>query len=364
MKRVTARRMGGFVVGGVVIAALVGASAVVVGAGNRLRAFHGHLCPRPPLQGRGRAITPIGGDALSAVADGEPLWVRRGSDAGDSLVALDTRSRAIVGNPVPLPNGATGFAFFDGDLWVTVTPDNLPNRPIPAGSVLRIDASTGRVLSAMGVGRNPYGVAGGFGFVWVVNSADGTVSKIDPSSDRVVAIIAAGASAYRALVGAGSVWVDTEGEGAGSIRIDPRTDRVVARVPGFHVQSIDGNGVWGSGPFMPNGGVMRLDPLTNTTTKAAFPTDIAPATVVAREGRVWVGKWFFYCSQHYPVPEGPAILAFELFELDPATMKPLTKPFAIAFNPVTPVLSDGALWVADPSVGGVLRIDIATAFGN
>ncbi len=364
MQPVTARRLGGFIVGAVVIAALVGTTAVVVGAGNRLRAFHGHLCPRPALQGRGRTVIAVGGDALGAVADGETLWLRRGSGAGDSLVRLDTRSRAIVGQPIPLPEGATSFAVLDGELWVTNTPDNVPNQPILAGSVLRIDGRTGQVRSAIGVGRNPYGIAVGYGFAWVVNSADGTVSKIDPSSDRVVAIVAAGAFPSRVLVGAGSVWVDTAGEGQGTVRIDPRTDRVVARIPGFHVQAIDGNDVWGSGPFTPNGGILRLDPETNQATRAGFATDIAPATVVARDGRVWVGKWFFYCSQHYPVPEGPAITAFELFRLDPGTMTPLTQPIPIAFSPVTPVFADGALWVADPSVGGVLRIDLNTAFGN
>jgi len=143
------------------------------------------------------------------------------------------------------------------------------------------------------------------------------------------------------------------------------TNHVAAIIPNFHVQAIDSRVVWGSGAVSPNGGIVPLDPATNRIGSRSYATDIAPATLVAHDGRVWVGKWFFYCSQHYPVPEGPAIVAFELFELDPSTMRPITKPFAIAYGPTTPVYADGALWVADSSLGDdVLRIDLALAFHN
>ena len=41
----------------------------------------------------------------------------------------------------------------------------------------KIDRSTGRVVRAFSVGREPMGVAVGAGAVWVANKIDGTISK-------------------------------------------------------------------------------------------------------------------------------------------------------------------------------------------
>src|SRR5438105_15915509 len=99
MRPVTARKVGGLVVGLVVTATLVGVTVVVVAAGRNLTSARGHGCPRPPISGPGRMVIPIGGTALSASGSDGSLWVMRGSDAGDqlSLVRLDTRTNALAG---------------------------------------------------------------------------------------------------------------------------------------------------------------------------------------------------------------------------------------------------------------------------
>jgi len=46
-------------------------------------------------------------------------------------------------------------------------------------------------------------------------------------------------------------------------------------------------------------------------------------------------------------------------------MTPISKPIAVSRSGVTPLYTDGALWVADPSLGNdVLRVDLGVAFGN
>ena len=64
------------------------------------------------------------------------------------------------------------------------------------------------------------------GSVWVTNLYSSTVARIDPRTNRVVARIPVGARPYGLAAGGGSVWVSNSGEGTVS-RIDPRTNRVV-----------------------------------------------------------------------------------------------------------------------------------------
>ena len=55
-----------------------------------------------------------------------------------------------------------------------------------AGSLARIDPSTGSVIETINVGNGPAAVEVGAGSVWVANSFDGTVSRIDPQTDENV----------------------------------------------------------------------------------------------------------------------------------------------------------------------------------
>jgi YVTN family beta-propeller protein len=367
MRPVVARRVGGVVIGLIGAGVLVGVTAVIVRAGRDLQPTQGSGCPRPSIRGPGLTRIPIGGSPLSVVADGESIWVMRESGSGGlSIVRIDTGTDAVEGQPIPLPEDSERFAVLGGSLWVTVAPPTPAGKPIATGSVLRISETTGRVVSTIPVGRAPYPLAAGFGAVWVVNSADGTVSRIDPATNRVVAIIAAGDAPSRVVIGAGAVWVTTQGAGQGTTRIDPRSNSVVTRIPSFHTQTIDEGIAWGSGAVAPNGGIVKLDPKSNRIDPLTYASDIAPTTVVAHGGRVWVGRWFYYCRQHEPVAADVALVSFELFQLDPVTMKPLTRPFTIAFGPAAPTVSaDGALWVADPSLGNdVLRIDPDLSFSE
>ena len=118
-------------------------------------------------------------------------------------------------------------------------------------------------------------LAPGFGSVWSADPIRGDVLRIDPRTRRVIARIPVGGEA-RVAAGAGAVWVvagDLQyGGGEGPVRllrIDPRTNRVVARIPmrtgtGARFVPADvrivGGAVWAVGLD----GVLRVDPRTDS----------------------------------------------------------------------------------------------------
>ena len=95
-----------------------------------------------------------------------------------------------------------------------------------------------RTISLAPGGAGPIGVTVFRGFVWVANH-DGepttSVSKIDPATMRVVDVIPVGADDFAGpewiLSGAGSIWTNVNSLPNVVVRIDPRTDRILATIP-------------------------------------------------------------------------------------------------------------------------------------
>src|SRR5207247_11206755 len=65
-----------------------------------------------------------------------------------------------------------------------------------------------------------FGVAVGYGPVWVTNSVDRNLVQIDPRTNRVRRKISVGVGPRGVAVGAGAVWVAGAGS-LGVIRVDP-----------------------------------------------------------------------------------------------------------------------------------------------
>jgi hypothetical protein len=122
-------------------------------------------------------------------------------------------------------------------------------------------------------------LASGHGSVWAGDPVRGQVLRIDPRTDRVVARVPAGTETVVAA-GAGSVWALTGdllyGGDQGPVRvlrIDPATNRVAARIPvdrdivpnGLR---LDGDAVWVVGAT----GMQRVDVARDT---AAEPVELA-----------------------------------------------------------------------------------------
>jgi outer membrane protein assembly factor BamB len=84
-----------------------------------------------------------------------------------------------------------------------------------------------RVLSATTFGPLGGQLVSGFGSVWLADPT-GNVLRVDPRTGRVVGRIPAGQDIRQVIAGAGAVWA--MGPAGEVLRIDPASDRIVARM--------------------------------------------------------------------------------------------------------------------------------------
>jgi hypothetical protein len=166
--------------------------------------------------------------------------------------------------------------------------------------------------------RSRWQVAAWEGAVWAINDLDhGHVLRIDPLTNRIVARVRASAQVLAA--GDGGIWALTSSQAGGSRlrRVDPVTNDIFARVP-----------------------------------------DVGYGWPASGEGAVWMGR----CS--YPRP------CIEVFRVDASTNsmeeEPIvvepgpSKPFRIGLGgPVITVgVGEGALWVGSDVSHEVIRVPL------
>jgi YVTN family beta-propeller protein len=221
---------------------------------------------------------PVGhGPAGVAVGGGE-VWVANQLDGTVSEVNPGigpTGSPAPVGPAIPVGIGPSAVAFGFGSVWVAnVTSDTLT----------RIDAATGKVVTAIPLGSVPAGVAVGFGSVWVAAQESGLLLRVDPGSDQVEQQpISVGQSPDGVAVGAGSVWVADAGGAV--VRFDPRTGSWRTITVGGEPAGVayaDG-AVWVANSLA--GAVDRIDPAAGAVQR--IPLGNEPAGLAAAGSRVW-----------------------------------------------------------------------------
>lgn len=203
----------------------------------------------------------------------------------------------LVGEPrisaeIPLPDGAVpdGVAVGAGSAWVGIA-SGAENQ---IGSLLRVDLDTNEIVATIPLTATPARnrIAATDAAVWV-GSSD-VVERIDPATNEVVARVALSGRDVSALAADGtSVWVvaiarpsDLGLQGTGTlIRIDPSTNGIAAEIPlgagatGYEDQVRIGDGsVWVLGPRLVNdnteqgGDLLRIDPRTNEIV-ATIPID-------------------------------------------------------------------------------------------
>jgi DNA-binding beta-propeller fold protein YncE len=243
------------------VAALVVAVAAVgiwaAGSGPRRSAGGGQ---RVPAGSPVVASVRLDDTPRQVVLAADGLWtvgeraLYRIDPAGNRVVAT-----IPVGTVVAAP---AALALAGGVAWV----------PAGASSTLwRVDRATGRVDGRIGLDRRllgPVGVAAQDGTVWVSCCAlqhgpgpAGVLLRVDPRRNRVVARIPIADGPLAVAAGGGAVWVATARGGV--LRVDPRSNRVVGRVPlaaGSRVEAIAATpqGIWAvdTGDYH----VLRLDP--------------------------------------------------------------------------------------------------------
>jgi DNA-binding SARP family transcriptional activator/ABC-type branched-subunit amino acid transport system substrate-binding protein/streptogramin lyase len=141
--------------------------------------------------------------AAVATGDGQ-VWVL---ETGHQIARIDPRTNGVTARIPIVDTSPSSIAVGGGSVWVT-DPDD--------GTLLRVDASTHRVVSTIPVGVGASAVAYGEGSVWVVNALRGTLTRVDPTRNRAVATVDLGNTPRQVTVGSGGVWVSVAGAAAAS----------------------------------------------------------------------------------------------------------------------------------------------------
>jgi ABC-type branched-subunit amino acid transport system substrate-binding protein/DNA-binding beta-propeller fold protein YncE len=246
-----------------------------------------------PATGAVRAAIPLG-TAPAQIAIGEgAVWTL---DADDRTISrIDPRDRENV-RTFSTASTPTAVAAGAGALWVGNASPSSRFASFPT-SVSRLEPESGVVDATIrlpGGESGPYFHGGGVSqpriavsgdAVWAVNP-DRTVSRIDPRTNRRVARID-GVSAGSVAAGAEGVWVVVDPSGIA--RIDPRTNRVTRRVE-FGAESltavaVGAGSVWVADPV--GGSVWRVNPVPDPVLRQ-IPLDLGVRDIAFGAGRVWV----------------------------------------------------------------------------
>jgi DNA-binding SARP family transcriptional activator/ABC-type branched-subunit amino acid transport system substrate-binding protein/streptogramin lyase len=281
------------------LAAALGALVLAIAAGAGLqRALGGD----EQVEAAGAlALDPASGDVVarvalgtapSAVAVGEgSVWVVDADDRTVSQIDAETRTLVRTFSTSATP---TDVAVGAGSVWIGNAPSG---GNLLATSITRLDAETGLVVDTIDLGAprgGLYGVIPGLSrqhiaaaedAVWVINP-DLTVSRIDPRSNRIVARIE-DVRAENIAVGEGEIWVT---EGTGLAEIDPSVNAIARRVRLGEGVSLAGiaigaGAVWVADPEA--GNLWRVETGPNPA-KRSIPLETWVAGVTFGEGAVWV----------------------------------------------------------------------------
>lgn len=231
-----------------------------------------------------------------------------------------------------------------------------PRRPAPAPAVTAAPSTTIRpapVAARIRVGRGVVAVAVGEGGVWALRGSK--VVRVDPRTDRVTARIQVAAAADfwdgRFALGAGALWV---GAGADTIRVDAGTgepSRVRAAV-----WAVAPDGLWSCRTHRQGRGgrLVRVDPQTLAET-ARIPVPACPAALVAERGMVWAID-----------ERGRQVLRVDAASGQVRQIDLPVAPFAVA--PTGPpavalAVGEGAVWALSDQVESPTRLGARVGLG-
>jgi len=317
----------------------------------------------------------VGAAFYQSTRGGEQVEVAR-------AVALDPESGDVVAS-VPLGTAPGTVAIGEGSVWVLDADDK---------TISQIDPEMREVVRTFSTSSTPTDIAVGAGAVWVGNANDvggegllpQSVSRLDPESGLVTATIelapAPGpvvftfaAGGRRLAVSPEAVWVINPDLSVS--RIDPRSNRVVARIRGVKAQDIAvGEGdVW---IVEQENRVTEIDTGSNTVANrvvveetflgplavgggAVWVTDIESGNVLRISGKkktaialdTWVGGVSFGAGAVWVTNE----IADTVYRIDPTTNAP--RRIAGLSSPRGVAAGDGAVWVttaAPPSRAAAL----------
>ncbi len=195
------------------------------------------------------------------------------------------------------------------------------------GRVLRVDLAERRVTASTRLPGAIVAVATGYGSIWALDTSS-TLYRFDPRTARVKRRIETGATAaYNIWFGAGSVWV-ADDQGSAVIRISPKTNRAVARIPvgdGPADMVFSGARAWVIDHR--DHSFFRIDTTTNAPTRLEPVGRDAAERLALLDGKIWV------------TGRGTALL-----EVDPETGA-TRRSIDIGGTGIDIVAAGGSLWI-------------------
>lgn len=283
-----------------------------------------------------------GGRAESVVFGAGQLW----TTVRDGVVGVDPATGKAV-RTIHTAAYGTVIAATDRTVW-----------QLQPHTLVAVDVATRRVRLRRGLGQAAYALAAGAGAVWLPSFDSDTLTKIDARTGARQWRIHVPHSPQAVVVGGGSVWLVSIGrwhsihggvvvpDGPGVLlRLDPATGRVRARISvGRRPARLAlGHGaVWVLGAF----GFNRLDRIDVHTSRL-----IASIRVPHWSADVAVGRRYAW------VVSEPKSAGGTITRIDLATNRGVTRPIPHSWIPQGVVLAGGGVWVADPGVGQLIRID-------
>jgi hypothetical protein len=232
--------------------------------------------------GSGPAAVAVGAGAVWVpVAVPGALW---GIDPGSNKVT----ARIPLGGPL---RGAISVSAAGDTVWVACCGGAGAGVAASDGRLVRVDVHRKRVVADIHLPANPMAIAADGTGVWVA-TADGQVLLVGRRRNRVLTTIDAGGPlgfSQTIAVGAGGVWLaDPFDEQV--VRIDPRTRRVMARIPAGAVTTlaVSRDAVWALSSL----GLVRVDPARDRVAAVAPDPELRRARLVAADaGAVWTAGW-------------------------------------------------------------------------
>jgi YVTN family beta-propeller protein len=211
---------------------------------------------------------------------GNDVWVTNGEDR--TVSRIDAATDRVVAT-IPVGDYPLGIAVTNNAVWVA-------NHH--SGSVSRIDPHDNRVVATVPISTQiqvagPKAITAAGGMVWVADAYTGAVVRVDPQRNRRVESIGGTGPACGGMATAGgSVWMASACDQGTVTRIDARTARPLAHihVPGVALDVASGAGsIWAT---TTSGMLLRIDPKTNRIVARRNLGDAGILTTGG--GSVWV----------------------------------------------------------------------------
>lgn len=273
------------------------------------------------------AIT-VGERPTDIAVEGDDVWVLHPDRS--TITHLSRTAREVTGTvgiggvPSDLAAGPRGVWVSDARTAALTLIE--PDRLVPVRTVVTRKKPLGGPFTDAGH------LAIGFGSLWMA-SGEGVITRVDLKTGRVAGRIfgvETGQSDGGIAKGEGSVWVAGPWGSSPVTRIDPRGNRVEARIP---LQKFRANGiaVGGGGVWVSDAGrdqVWRIDPALNSPV-GSTPVGLAPLGVAFGAGSIWVAN------------SGDGTVS----RIDPTTWR-VVKTIDVGGSPTRLVVLGDEVWVA------------------